>query len=164
MTIQIENETDREPGFDMEAVIRRVIEAALDFEECPYEADVSVLLTDDAGIHEINRDNRGVDAPTDVLSFPMVEFSIPGDFSGLEEKWDLFHPDTGELMLGDIVISLDHVLKQAEEYGHSRERELAFLTAHSMFHLMGYDHMEETEREVMEKRQRDLLEELGIRR
>lgn len=164
MTINIDREYDLDLGFDADAVIRRVIEAALDFEGCPYEAEVSVLLTDDEGIHEINRENREVDAATDVLSFPMADYPAPGDFSRMEEDMDLFHPETGELLLGDIVISLDHVVHQAEEYGHSRERELAFLTAHSMFHLMGYDHMEEEERRVMEARQRDLLEQMGIRR
>ncbi len=164
MTIYVDKETEISLGLEEEPLIRRVIEAALDQEECPYEAEVSVLLTDDAGIHEINRENREIDAPTDVLSFPMAEYPAPGDFSCLEEDEDLFHPETGELILGDIVISLEHVIAQAEEYGHSRERELAFLVAHSMLHLMGYDHMEEEERELMEARQRLLMERLGILR
>ena len=166
MTIEITWETENDLDFDAEEVIRKVVLGALDFEDCPYEAEVSVLLTDNDGIHEINRENRGIDAPTDVLSFPMAEYPAPGDFSCLEEdeSYDCFHPESGELMLGDIVISLDKVKEQAEAYGHSRLRELAFLTAHSMLHLMGYDHMEEEEREVMEEHQRGLMEMLGISR
>lgn len=165
MTIQIDSETDQTLPFDPEPLIRRVVLAALDYEKCPYEAEVSVLLTDDAGIQTINRENRNIDAPTDVLSFPMAEYPAPGDFSRLEEDTaDCFNPETGELLLGDIVVSLDHVKDQAEKYGHSEERELAFLVAHSMFHLMGYDHMEEGERAVMEKKQDELMDLLGIHR
>ncbi len=165
MTIQIEFETEQKLPFDVKPVIERVVLGALDLEECPYEAEVNVLLTDDEGIHEINRENRGIDSATDVLSFPMAEYPAPGDFSRLEEDaCDCFHPETGELLLGDIVISLDHVKDQAKKYGHSELRELAFLTAHSMFHLMGYDHMEEEERLVMEERQRKLMEILDIPR
>ena len=137
MTITIEKETEKNLDFDYEQVISRVVEAALDFEECPYEAEVNVLLTDNAAIHEINLENRGIDRPTDVLSFPMAEYPAPGDFSRLEEDLSVFHPETGELILGDIVISLEKVKEQAEKYGHSQLRELAFLVAHSMFHLMG---------------------------
>ena len=165
MTIQIDWEVENPFSFPAEDTIRRVVETALDEEGCPYEAEVSVLLTDDEGIHAINRDSRGIDAPTDVLSFPMAEYPAPADFSRLEEEAaDCFHPETGELLLGDIVISVEHVLQQAEQYGHSTLRELAFLTAHSMLHLMGYDHMEEDERLVMEARQEALMQVLGISR
>lgn len=164
MTIAVELECDNTLDFDPEELIRRVAEAALDAEDCPYEAEVDVLLTDNASIREINREERGIDAPTDVLSFPMVEYETPGDFSRLEEDESLFHPDSGELLLGDMVISLDKVREQAAAYGHSERRELAFLAAHSMFHLMGYDHMEEAERLVMEEKQEALLKNLGITR
>ena len=166
MTIEITWETENDLDFDAEETIRKVVLGAMDMEECPYEAEVEVLLTDNAGIREINRDSRGIDSPTDVLSFPMTEYPSPGDFSLLEseESFDCFHPESGERMLGDIVISLDKVKEQAELYGHSRLRELAFLTAHSMLHLMGYDHREEEERLVMEERQRKLMEILGIPR
>lgn len=164
MTINIDVETDMLPDLPWEDIIRKVVLGALDFEDCPYEAEVSVLLTDNEEIHQINLDNRGVDAPTDVLSFPMAEYPAPGDFSEMEDDDDCFNPETGELLLGDIVISLDKVREQAEKYGHSETRELAFLTAHSMLHLMGYDHMEEEERAVMEGRQRELMEILGIPR
>ena len=168
MTIEITWETEKKLSFgtesDAEAVLKRVVEAALDAENCPYECEVEILLTDNEGIRQINRENRGIDAPTDVLSFPMADYPAPGDFSRLEEDPDCFHPETGELLLGDIVISLDKVKEQASLYGHGEERELAFLAAHSMFHLMGYDHMEEEERLVMEEKQEKLLQSLGILR
>ncbi len=164
MTIPIELEYTEKPDFLDEEMIREVVTAALDAEECPYEAEIDILLTDNDAIHEINREERGIDAPTDVLSFPMLEFETPGDFSFCEEDDTLFHPDTGELLLGDMVISLDKVKAQAKEYGHSEKRELAFLVAHSMFHLMGYDHMEDAERLVMEEKQEAVLTALGITR
>ena len=133
--------------------------------ECPYDAEVNVLLTDNQGIRQINLDMRQIDSPTDVLSFPMCDFETPGDFSGLEETpEEYFNPDTGELMLGDIVISVEKVKEQALKYGHSETRELAFLVAHSMLHLSGYDHMEEEERLRMEDMQREILERKGYRR
>lgn len=107
----------------------------------------------------------GIDRPTDVLSFPMCDFETPGDFDGLEETpEEYFNPDTGELMLGDIVISVEKVKEQAEKFGHSETRELAFLVAHSMLHLSGYDHMEDEERLDMEEKQREILERRGYRR
>ena len=129
-------------------------------------------FTLDAGIHAklpwqkvINLDNRGIDAPTDVLSFPMVDYTTPADFSHLEEdSEDYFNFDTGELMLGDIVVSLEKVREQATAYGHSETRELGFLIAHSMLHLFGYDHIDEAERAKMEDRQREILDGLGIHR
>ena len=164
MTIPVERETDLKLGFDEEALIRRVCEAALDAENCPYEAEVDVLLTDDGSIRVINKEERGIDRATDVLSFPALDLPAPGDFSRVEEDPLLFHPETGELLLGDMVISLDKVRQQAAEYGHSEERELAFLTAHSMYHLMGYDHEEEEGRIEMEARQEALLQRLSITR
>lgn len=167
MTIEIENEYEKPEvlAFDWEELLRKVVMGAMDYEPCPYEAELSILLTGNEEIHRINREYRQIDRPTDVLSFPMIEYPEPGNFDHCEdEDQDCFNPETGELVLGDIVISVDKVLEQAEAYGHSVMRELAFLTAHSMFHLFGYDHMEEDERAVMEERQRDLLEQLGITR
>ncbi len=165
MTITIENESSVKLDFDYEELIRTVVIGCMDFEKCPYEAEVNVLLTDNEVIHEINREHRGIDAPTDVLSFPMVDYQKPADFDPLEDaSEDYFNFETGELVLGDIVISLEKVMEQAQNYGHSPRRELAFLVAHSMLHLFGYDHMEEEERSVMEDRQRRILDELGIRR
>lgn len=165
MTINFDYEVTKEFDFNFEAMERQVIEACLDYEACPYEAEVNLLLTDNEQIRQINQEYRGIDTPTDVLSFPVVEYVTPGDFTNLEEASpDCFHPETGELLLGDIVISLERAKAQAEEYGHSLLRELAFLTAHSMFHLFGYDHMEDEEQRVMEEKQNKVLELLQIHR
>ena len=164
MTITIDYETSKKLEFDYEDYIHRVIEKAMDYEACPYEAEINVLITDNEQIQQINAENRGIDAPTDVLSFPMIEYETPADFDALEDMWEVFHPETGELLLGDIVLSVDKIKAQAEEYGHSVERELSFLVAHSMLHLFGYDHMEEDERAVMEQKQREILEQLSITR
>lgn len=162
MTITIEYETEKTLDIDYEKIIHQIIPAVLDYEACPYESEVNVILTDNDAIQEINRDYRQIDAPTDVLSFPMVDYGQEADFSHLEEAAeDYFNPETGELVLGDIIISVEKVIQQAESYGHSRERELAFLIAHSMLHLCGYDHMEENERLVMEEKQREILNQEG---
>jgi probable rRNA maturation factor len=163
MTFNIEYETEIELELDYRSIIEKVAEKSLDLEQCPYEVELNVILTDNQEIRTINREYREIDAPTDVLSFPMIEYEIPADFDRLEEEEDnYFNPETGELILGDIIISVEKVIEQAEEYGHTRERELAFLTAHSMMHLFGYDHMEEAERMVMEEKQRKVLDELLI--
>lgn len=162
MTISIEYEAEKKLEIPCEEIIREVILASLDYEECPYEAEVNVILTDNQGIHVINKEYRNIDAPTDVLSFPLVDYGSPSDFDHVEESVeDYFNPESGELMLGDIVISVDKVEEQAKKYCHSQQRELAFLVAHSMLHLCGYDHMEEEERSVMEQRQAAILEEKG---
>ncbi len=164
MTIDISYETEVKLDLPYEDIINKVVIAALDYEKCPYEACVSVVLTDNKDIHEINLQTRSVDAPTDVLSFPMNDYPAPGEFSEIENDPDAFEPDTGELLLGDIMISVEKVKEQANAYGHSEERELAFLVAHSMLHLMGYDHMEDDERVEMERRQEEILESIGIKR
>lgn len=165
MTIHIEKETEVSFDFDEELLIKEVIEAALDYEECPYETEINVVLTNNEEIKVINKEYREIDAPTDVLSFPMVEFDEPSDFNHVEvEQEDCFHPDSGELMLGDIIVSVDKVISQAKEFGHSEKRELGFLIAHSMLHLCGYDHMEEEEREKMEERQRAILDLIHLTR
>ena len=165
MTIHVEYEAEKRLSLPFEEIIERVVLAALDYEKCPYEAEVSVLLTDNEEIRRINREFRDIDRETDVLSFPMGDFETPSDFGQLEEQSeDYFNPETGELLLGDIVISVDKVEEQAEKYGHSQERELAFLVAHSMLHLCGYDHMEEQERLVMEKKQEEILAAEGFLR
>lgn len=165
MTIQIEYEAEKKLELPYEKIIRDIVEASLDYEECPYETEVNVVLTDNEGIREINWDYRQIDAPTDVLSFPMVDYETASDFDHVEAAVeDYFNPETGELMLGDIIISVDKVEEQAEKYGHSETRELAFLVAHSMLHLCGYDHMEEEERTRMEQRQREILSGSGYER
>ena len=145
--------------------IRKCILAALEEEGVDTPCEINVLVTDDASIRTINKAYRNIDKATDVLSFPMCDFETPGDFSHLEETpEEYFDPDTGELLMGDIVISVDKVKEQAEKYGHSQTRELAFLVAHSMLHLSGYDHMEDDERIQMEDMQREILERRGYRR
>ncbi|TCL59881.1 putative rRNA maturation factor [Kineothrix alysoides] len=165
MTSYVENETDVIFAFPVEETVNRVMEAVLDSEGCPYEASVSVLLTDDEGIRMFNKEYRDMDKATDVLSFPNVSYEEPSMFEGLEDvAADCFDPDSGELVLGDIIISVDKVRSQAESYGHSELREFAFLVAHSMFHLCGYDHMEEEEAAVMEEKQKTILDILNITR
>lgn len=165
MTFYAENETSYEFDFDWEAVYREVALAVLDNEKCPYETEVNLLLTDNPGIHEFNKETRNIDAPTDVLSFPNVEYDVPGNFDTVEEQEvDCFEPDTGELILGDIIISVEKVSSQAKEYGHSEKREFAFLVAHSMLHLCGYDHMTLDEEQEMTKKQEMILNNLGITR
>ena len=112
----------------------------------------------------MNREFRQIDRPTDVLSFPMVAYGKPGDFSALGQDEDNFNPDTGEAMLGDIVLNVEWVKEQARQYGHSEEREYAFLILHSMLHLLGYDHMTEEDAAQMEGKQREILNQMGILR
>jgi len=158
MTINIEYEAEKKLDIPYEDIIKRVVEDSLDYENCPYEAEVNVLITGNEDIRQINQEYRNIDSPTDVLSFPMVDYERPSDFERLEETGDdCFHPESGELLLGDIVISVDKIEEQAEKYGHSQTRELAFLVAHSMLHLCGYDHMEDEERLIMEKKQEEIL-------
>ncbi len=164
MTLLFEEEGDLKLSLDCEGIAKKVIEAAADYVECPYEIEVNLLLTMNQEIQEMNYNFRAIDCPTDVLSFPMISYDEPEDFAFLEEADECFHPETGELVLGDIVISKEKVISQAEEYGHSVEREYAFLIAHSMLHLFGHDHMEEAERLVMEAKQKAILEQLNILR
>lgn len=163
MTYNIEAETKLLLNIDYEAIASEVINAVLDYEKCPYEIEVNLILTNNEEIHKINREYRHIDRATDVLSFPLVEYEHPADFD-LDNKFNCFNPDTGELMLGDIIISQDMVLSQAASYNHSVKREFAFLIAHSMLHLCGYDHMEPEEAQVMETKQREILEGLHINR
>ena len=165
MTIAIDHEAEEKLNLSEEEIIRDVVLAVLDYEGCPYAAEVNVVVTDNHEIQKMNREYRGIDAPTDVLSFPMLEFTVPSDFSHVEEAFeDCFNPESGELMLGDIILSVDKIREQAESYGHSQTRELAFLVAHSMLHLCGYDHMEEDKAEEMERKQENVLSALGITR
>lgn len=164
MKYLFEEEVEVPFEFDYKEVAKQVIDMALDMEEFPFESEVDITLTDDAAIQEINKEFRQLDKSTDVLSFPLIEYKSAGDFSDLENQDDIFNPETGEAMLGDIVISVEHVLKQAEEYGHSIKREYAFLIAHSMLHLMGYDHMTPPEAKVMEEKQENILNALNITR
>lgn len=163
MTINIIEETDPQFDFEYKELARQVIPFTLKEESFPYEAEVTLTLTDNPSIHQLNLQARGIDRATDVLSFPMVDYDAAADYSMLQDHlMDYLNPDTDEVMLGDIVLSAEKVKSQAEEYGHSPRREYAFLITHSMLHLLGYDHMTDTERSVMEDRQRNILDQLGI--
>lgn len=164
MTLQIDYETDREIGIEYEELAKKVVQKVLDMEGCPYDAQVNLVLTDNEEIQRVNTEFREIAAPTDVLSFPMIPFETPADYAIVEEDESYFDLDTDELLLGDIMISVDKVFAQAEEYGHSVTREFCFLVAHSMLHLLGYDHMTPDEAVVMENKQRTALDELGITR
>lgn len=165
MSFYLEEEVTVGFSFDYQELAERVVNFCLDYADFPYEAEINLTLTDNEGIHKINKEFREIDRPTDVLSFPMLNYETPGDFSFLdEEDNDDFNPDTGEAMLGDIVISVDKVSEQAESFGHSEEREFAFLITHSMLHLFGYDHMEEAEAKLMESKQKDILNQMNILR
>lgn len=167
MTLYFEKETAEDVLPDYEAVARDVINAALAFYHCPYEACVSVYLVEEATIQNANYETRGMDKITDVLSFPNIPFAKEADFSILEETgkhYAYFDPDTEELILGEIMICHKRMVEQAEQYGHSILREYAFLLTHSMLHLLGYDHMEEAQRLRMEEAQRMILKQLSITR
>lgn len=165
MTSYVENETSVVFPFDIKEILDAVMEQVLTMENCPYEAQVNLLITDEEGIRQFNRQYRQIDAPTDVLSFPMLDFEQAGSFDAAErDQADCFDPESGELLLGDIIISAPRVLEQAGKYAHSVKREFAFLTAHSMFHLCGYDHVEEDQAKLMEAKQEQVLTVLGITR
>lgn len=164
MTLYFEEEGELTLPLPCREIAEEVIETALDLTGCPYEAEVSLLLTMDAQIREMNTQFRGIERATDVLSFPMVEYPLPGEFGFLEENEGYFNPESGELSLGDIVISKEKVISQAEEYGHSVLREYAFLIVHSVLHLTGFDHMEEDERREMETKQDEIMKRLDILR
>ena len=155
----IENEQDKiEVTAEMTDMIKSVCETVMDMEECGFDAEISVTFVDNDAIRELNNEHRGIDRATDVLSFPMLDFD--GDAADAEYDYD------GELvMLGDIVISLERAAEQAKEYNHSFRREVAFLTAHSMLHLLGYDHVDDEEGErIMCEKQDKALTALNITR
>ena len=144
----------------VEEQIRRAVLAALEGEGVEVPCVVEVCVTDDAGIRQTNLDMRGVDRPTDVLSFPMFELS-PGD----KPQVDWADPDTGKVLLGDMMISLERTRAQAAEYGHSPEREVCYLAVHSVLHLLGYDHLDEGPMKAqMRAREEAILGKLGITR
>lgn len=165
MTFCVENEIGAKLPFDVEKMVGLVAEAVLHAENCPYEVEINILLTDNNGIHEFNKEYRGIDRETDVLSFPNVDYTEPANFVNVElDKVSYFNPDSEELLLGDIIISIDRVYEQAEQYGHSVLREFSFLVAHSMLHLLGYDHMVPEDASVMEEKQEAILMNLGVTR
>ena len=161
MDHQIILDAEVEVPAGVEERIESVILAALEAQQVTLPCEISVLLTDDEGIHQVNLDMRGVDRPTDVLSFPMFELE-PGIPPKGEEYLD---PATGLCPLGDMCISLERAAAQAEEFGHSIERELCYLTVHSVLHLLGYDHLDEGPMKAqMRAREEEILGALGITR
>lgn len=164
MTVSVEEEINADFSFDYEKTAGDVIRYTIAHEKFPFEAEVNLLLTDDEGIQMMNKEFRNIDSPTDVLSFPMIHYESAGDFTKLEADADNFNPDTGEVVLGDIILNTERVKQQAESFGHSELREFAFLIVHSMLHLFGYDHMTEKEADAMEQVQKEILEELHILR
>ncbi len=140
-------------------LIKKAIFASLEAQKVEISCEISVLLTDDDGIREINRDFRDTDKVTDVLSFPLNEL-IAGEFDPeiCEENFE-----TGKIMLGDIIISLPQARRQGEEFSHGEEREISYLTIHSVLHLLGYDHLDEAEEKAkMREREKSICEKLGI--
>lgn len=154
-----ENEQEKiEVTDEIISLIQTVCEEVMKEEECEFDAEVSVTFTDNDNIRIINNEYRNIDRETDVLSFPMLEFD--GDFADAEYDYDGDY-----VMLGDIVLSLEKARAQAEEYNHSLRREIAFLTAHSMLHLLGYDHVDDAEGErIMIEKQETVLNRLNITR
>ena len=170
MTVTIENEfdpkeTDEILSFDYRKTAADVLGGFLDVTECPFESEVNVLLTGEEEIREINREQRGIDSVTDVLSLPLHEYETPAGFDELDEdSFDDFDPESGELLLGDIVLCLPKIREQAAAFGHSTRREYAFLIAHSLLHLVGFDHMSPEDEVEMTDMQNTILDSLGITR
>ena len=153
-------DADAETPPAVEEQIRRAVLAALEAEGVDVPCIVEVVVTDDAAIRETNRETRGVDRPTDVLSFPMFELE-PGE----KPRGAWADPDTNKVFLGDMMLSLERANAQAAEYGHSPEREVCYLAVHSVLHLLGYDHLDEGPMKAqMREREEAILGELGITR
>ncbi len=166
MTIYLEDEMNFfEDKKDLYENVKLVIDKSLDIEDVPYEVEISLSAVSLDEIHKINKEHRDVNRPTDVLSFPQLETSKVGTIDW--EEIDLngcVNYDTDEVILGDIILCPDRAIEQANEYGHSLEREVCFLIAHSMFHLLGYDHMEKEDEKIMLQKQEEVLNKLNILR
>lgn len=161
MNIEIRNEQNLfEINDDITNIVENAVKTSLEYMNFEYDAEISVMFVDNNEIHELNKIHRGIDRATDVLSFPMFEYDEDGNI--IEEFADF--SDNDELVLGDIVISLERAKEQAEEYGHSFEREVGFLTVHSMLHLLGYDHLTDEEEAEMFGYQNEILNEMGLKR
>lgn len=166
MTIYLEDELNFfENHKGLYEKVEAVINTCLDKEDVPYEVEVSLSVVSLDEIHEINKEHRQIDKPTDVLSFPQIEPEQMGYINWESvDTASCVNYDTEEIILGDIILCSDQAIEQATTYGHSLEREVCFLVAHSMFHLLGYDHMTEEDEKVMVKKQEDVLQCLSILR
>lgn len=165
VVINLDNETEFKPDFDIVKTADKVVGTVLLKEGFPCDAEVDLLITDADTVKDINREYRDIDKTTDVLSFPNTEWDAPADYEceGFMDE-SLIDPENGHYMLGQIVLNDERIVSQAEEYGHSIMREYAFLIAHSMLHLLGYDHMEADEAKIMEDKQKEYLDLVGISR
>ena len=147
-------------GFFLKRRLRHTVNTALAAEGVTLRCEINILLTDDEGIREVNRTMREIDRATDVLSFPMFDLA-PGEHPGEEDA----DPDTGLVPLGDMCISLERAKAQAAEYGHSFEREVCYLSVHSVLHLLGYDHLDEGEmKRQMRGREEEIMKQLKLER
>jgi probable rRNA maturation factor len=164
MTSYVDTDEDIDLGFDIQDLTLKLLNAVCDSEHCPYEACINVYVTHSDTVRVYNRDYRDIDSTTDVISFPALDIIEGGFEEAVNDSDSPFDPESGELILGDIVINADRVYSQAEEYGHSVLREFAFLCAHSLYHLCGYDHENPDEAAVMERKQEDTLNLLNITR
>ena len=146
--------------------LENVINFALKEEEVYVDCEISMLFVDNEEIREINNETRGIDRATDVLSFPMLDYEDKKVFKEMykDNNFDITFMDGEELVLGDIVLSLERALEQSKEYNHSFEREACYLVVHSVLHLLGYDHMEEDDKKIMRKREEEILGKLYITR
>lgn len=155
----IVNEQDKlEISEALEDMISRVILRTLDLEDFEEDCYVAVTITDNENIKIINNDQRGIDSVTDVLSFPVLEFEDGELLAGVGDYFE------DKLILGDIVLSAERALEQSQSFGHSFEREVGYLVCHSVLHLLGYDHEDESEREVMRQKEEETLETLSLGR
>ncbi len=147
-------------------LLKNVIEFALKEEEVDVECEVSLLFVDNDEIREINNETRGIDRATDVLSFPMLDYENKKVFKEMYKNYEFSQSDCDgeELVLGDVVLSLERALEQSKEFNHSFEREASYLVVHSILHLLGYDHMEEDDKVIMRKREEEILNKLNITR
>ncbi len=164
--IEIDNRQDMIPvDCKMEELMKKAVSQVLSYEQFSQKAEIDIMMTDNEGIRQLNREYRSIDRATDVLSFPMLDFDEGYQYDGnVEIGVEDINPESGEVILGDIVISLEKAKEQAEEYGHSLDREVAFLVVHSMLHLLGYDHEQESDRVIMRGKEEDILREMGLAR
>ena len=161
MKVSFRNEQDKiKVTFTLKRLIKKALKTGLSVMGWDSRVDISVMFTDNEGIRVLNREHREIDRETDVLSFPLIEYDEKGEY--IESSLD--YSEKGNLCMGDIVLSLEKALAQAEEYGHSFQRETGFLTVHSLLHLMGYDHMTEEEEKEMFTFQKEILDKMGLKR
>lgn len=154
MAIILDNNSNFELDDSLIQLFNKLIDETVKVEKCPYDVEVSIIITNNDEIKVMNKQFRNIDSATDVLSFPQIDFNNPSDFTCIDNSDLDFNLDSDELIIGDIVISIDKAKDQALEYGHSLERELGFLVIHSMLHLFGYDHIDEKDSKIMFTKQK----------